>query len=394
MLLYFCLRNVRRNLSRYLLAAGGICLTVFLVAATLTGVTALRRVGAQPAREFIGGDVMVFAGTLVSEVQSEGLFLEFDGLRAFPAEALSAALSEAGLSATRTVFVPMYVYMGYGGEEASLIARDVATPGPTPPTLEGRFLGPEDAGRPSLVIEEGSSGWGPTGKVTARVARYSVASASGSAAWDLAGGQDVTFEVVGTYGRPALNGWGAFAPLDYVAGVTDCRDALWVGVEVADYSRLAAVADRIRQLAPGYTVLTAPDLLGLLDAESANLQKAALPIILLVLGVGCLSVLNTALLLARLRRQETALMKVMGFGPWSIGVAFVLDSLTANLLGAAVGYLAGSFVGSSFGAFGLGLSMVSLSYVVGLAGVVTLAAALLPAVWVTRYSALEVMRNA
>lgn len=397
LLILVCLRNVRHNLPRYLLASGGIGLAVLLASAALTGITVIRRVGVQPMREFIGGDIMVARGQLDLQVRSGGAYSDLSEFNPFDCGELTDRLAQLGYETTGTLFVPAYVYgPAGGGRLAALLGRSLGGAGPQLPIDDGRFLAPEDAGLPRLAGPALDYMRNAGQVVRIRVPRYRAAGAGPTAPQvvpDLPAGADYDFTVVGVSHR-AIRNEAPVVPLDFLQAATGCGLVHWVGIAVEDYARLEQEAERVRAAAPGFTVLTSEDVLSLIDTESARLQAASLPMMLMVLGVGCIAVLNTAWLLTRLRRREVALMKVMGFSTAQTAAVFVIEALAATILGGVAGYVLGGLVGSGMGRFGLGLSVMSLSYVLGLVAAVTLVATVPPALWAARRSAMEVMRNA
>lgn len=414
MLLHLCLRNLRYNLPRHLLASAGIFLAVVLASSAMSGVAAARRAGVEALRASCGGDIMIASGDLDILVTQQGITSSLTGLRSFDASNLVGRLNEEDFVTVETLVVPVFE-PNRPNVRAILIGRSAGDPGPAPPMCYGRFLGPEDAALPHMVApyahqasEVGvkvrirvpsflgsdsaagsESATGP-GRVTVGVPSGSQASL-GEGVWDFSASRDVEFEVVGLYEQPAIDV--PFVPLDYLQGVTGCPHVLWVGVIVLDENRLAAVAGRVRQLAPDLTVLTTEDVLEMLDVEAAELRRSGLTIMLLVLGVGSLAVLSTTLLLARMRRREVALMKVLGLSGAEVAFTFMFETLLATGLGAVAGYFVGSLIGSGAVRQGFGIAWVSLAYVVGLAMVVTLLGTTFPALWMARYSAMEAMRN-
>jgi hypothetical protein len=412
MLLHLCLRNLRHNLSRYLLASAGIFLAVVLTSSAMSGVAAARRAGVEALRASCGGDIMIASGDLDILVTQRGITSSLTGLRSFDASSLIGRLNEEDFVTVETLVVPVFE-PDRPNVRATLIGRSAGDPGPAPPMIYGRFLGPEDAALPHMVApyahqaskvgvkvrirvpsflgsDSGSESATGLGRVTVGVPSGSQASL-GEGVWDFSASRDVEFEVVGVYEQPAIDV--PFVPLDYLQSVTGCHQVLWVGVLVPDENRLAAVAERVRQLAPDLTVLTTEDVLEMLDVEAAEIRRSGLTIMLLVLGVGSLAVLSTTLLLARMRRREVALMKVLGFSGAEVAFTFMFETLLATGLGAVAGYFVGSLIGSGAARQGFGITWVSLAYVVGLAMVVTLLGTIFPAFWMARYSAMEAMRN-
>jgi len=358
-------------------------------------------------REVIGGDIMVARGQLDLQVRSGGAYSDLSEFSPFAPGELTDRLAQLGYETTGTLFVPAYVYdPAGGGRLAALLGQSLGGAGPHLPIDDGRFLAPEDAGLPRLAGPALDYMRNAGQVVRIRVPRYRAAGAgpagpesagAGSTELqvvpDLLAGADYDFTVVGVSHRPIRNE-APVVPLDFLQAATGCGLVHWVGIAVEDYARLEQEAERVRAAAPGFTVLTSEDVLALIDTESARLQAASLPMMLMVLAVGCIAVLNTAWLLTRLRRREVALMKVMGFSTAQTAAVFVIEALAATILGGVAGYVLGGLVGSGMGRFGLGLSVMSLSYVLGLVAAVTLVATVPPALWAARRSAMEVMRNA
>jgi hypothetical protein len=384
MILFVCFRNLRRNISQYMLAAGGVCLAVFLISATLTAVTALRRVGLAPLRQFVGGDLMVMSGTIGVELTSQGAFANTDSLRLFDPTGLKASLKD--LQVTENLMVPVYAYAS--GRVVTVLGRSISGfESVAPPLLRGRYLGRYDEGLPRLVAPVADAVFrGATGPLKARIPAVT----GDILKVDFGAGQDCTLEVVGLSNEPR-GGSMAYAPLSFLQKMSGCARVMWLGVSGdrgADTDRLAG---RVRERAQGLTVLTVEDFLALIDVEGAELQKASATLMILVLGVGCLAVVNTMLLLMRLRRREVGLLKVLGFSPAAIGVGFMIEGVSATTIGALVGYVAGCLAGSVFG--GLGFSLGTLGYIVGLVAVVTILSVAGPSFLASRHSAMEVMRN-
>jgi hypothetical protein len=388
MILFVSYRNLRRNLSQYLLAAGGVCLAVFLVSATLTAVTALNRVAVTPVREFIGGDVMVISGTLGLEVSSAGAFADTDELRLFDPTELKTSL--AGLQVTENLLLPVYVHSGAadGGRVVTLLGRSITGfPAVAPPLWKGRYLEPQDEGLPRLVAPVADPMYrAATGPIPARVPTV----AGDVAGPDFSSGQDFSLDIVGLTKAPR-GGSAAYAPITFLQEASRCDKVLWLGVSGQAGAGLDQLVTRVKEAAPGFTVVSVEDFLALIDVEGAELQKSSATIITLVMGVGCLAVVNTLLLLMRLRRREVGLMKVLGFSPTAIGIGFMVEGVAATTFGTLVGYVAGCLAGSVMGGFGFSLG--TLAYIVGLVVVVTIVSVAGPSFVASRHSAMEVMRN-
>jgi len=375
-------------------ATAGIGLAVLLVAASLTGVTVLRRVALNPIRQVIGGDIMVMRGEFGLTLQSSGVMGDMQGVEPFDPDELRPALQAYGL--TESLLVEGYLYSPAGGRVVALLGRSGAEDDTQYPALAaGRRLGGDDDGEPRIVVPLNNQSFRalhpqPGSTLDMRLPRIE---GQGAQAPSLANGEDVELEVVGVT-SPELGANVAYVPLDFLQEATGCDQVLWLGVRVDDYSRLDGIASRIKEEAVGYQVVTAPDMLAMIDSEGTELQRNTSVLVLLTLAVGYLAVVNTLLLLVRLRRPEIALMKILGFSPREIALTLLLEVVLATTLGAVAGYLAGGLLGSAFGRFGLGFSWVSLRYILGaLAGVIALSG-FLPFLWTRRYSALEVMRNA
>ncbi len=388
MLLVFGLRSLRRNVSQYLLAAGSVCVAAFLVMSALAGIAILRRVGLDPMREFIGGDIMIAYGDIGSSVGSSGMHMDLSQAKLFDPQEIAAQLAQERLAYSYSLMVPAYLFGSQPGQ-ALLIGRSLEDGVPHAPIDDGRFLVEGDATSPVMVGRASLRYGGVGSDVHLRVGTYN----QEAGIFDLAQGKDLTLMVLGL-SRRAVGTDALTVPLGLLQSTTGCSMVSWVGVNVVDYTLLGSTAERLRALWPESTVITSEELLQSMDTEGSKLQEAAFPIMILVLCVGCISLLNTCLLMARLRRREAALLKVLGLGPAQVATTFLVEATATTLLGAGVGYLLGAFVGSGMGRFGLGASWFSFLYVLGAALATVMIAAVPPALWLARRSALEVVRNA
>jgi len=394
LLLWVCIKNLRRDLGRHLVASAGVGLAVLLVAASLTGVTVLRRAALVPIRQFVGGDIMVMRGGFGLSLQSSGVMGEMQGIEPFDPEGLRPSLQAYGI--TENLLVEGFLYSNTGGSVVALLGRSGPETGSEHPTLAaGRFLDKDDAGKARVVVPLNEEAFRilnprPGSTLYVRVPRVDDPEKQVPS---LANGSDIEFEVVGTT-SPELGSNVAYVPLSFLQEATTCRRVLWLGVSVDDYSRLDDIASEIETQAEGYQVITAPDILAMIDTEGTELQRSSSVLVILTLIVGYLAVVNTLLLLVRLRRPQIALMKILGFSSTEIALTLLIEIALATTMGAFLGYLAGGLVGSAFGRFGLGFSWVSLGYVLSaLTGVIALSG-FLPFLWTRRASAMEVMRNA
>lgn len=379
-------RNIRSNAARYLLAVGGIGLAVLLVTVTMTGVSVIKSVGAKPLTQVVGGDIMVLSGSLDLKAKPGGLFSDLSNVKMFDPQELMGKLSD--LEVTRSLIIPAYAYPNgrNQGTVIALLGREPIESRLFPRIYTGRILGEADVGLPRIFVPLGGYYMGLS---TLRVRLPT--SGDGPSSMDLAHGDDYELEVVGTTDEPFAST--PFVPLSFLQRAVGTDEVLWLGVRVDDPTAVDRVAARIRQAAPGFSALTIEQILETVDVESANLQKAAATIIVLALVIGCLAVVNTLLMVIRLRRREVALMKAIGIGPRAIVTIFVAEALSAGFVGTMVGYLLGSLVGSALGRLGVVFSLNTLIYVVTVAMAVTLLSIVLPALWATRHSVLEVMRN-
>jgi hypothetical protein len=311
--------------------------------------------------------------------------LSGDSLKPFAADDAIARLS--GFRVTKTAFVPVYIN---GLEKSIVLCGRSVTPdlGPTPPIPMGRTLNPSDEGRPNLVVSQGSPDLGEVGAVlSVRIPLFDAKSRG----YDLARGTDQSITVVGSadLGR----GFGSpYVPFSYLAEATGSSDVVWLGIEVADYTRLDETADRIRSLLPGYQVMTAEQVYETIDRSAAELRQSTAMITAMVIGLGCMAAVNTFLLHTQMRRKEIALMKVLGLRPSEITLAFMLEGLLVNALGACAGYLLGGLWPILLGVIP-SYSVTSLGWLLALVAGTTFVSLAFPAVWATRYSAMEVMRN-
>lgn len=387
MLLWLCIRSVKRNFGTYALAAAGIGLAVLLVSSTLAGISASRRASLEPIRQLIGGDLAVTAADLeVVPLDGSGnLGLSDESLQPFqPAEAL-ARLSR--FRVTQTAFVPVY---DNGLKRVITLCGRSVTPdlGPAPVIPMGRTLGPDDEGQPNLVRSQGSADIGNVGAVlSVRIPAYDAKSHS----FDLALGTDQSLRIVGS-AEPGRGLSTPYVPFSYLAEVTGSSDVVWLGVEVKDYTQLGRTAVAIRALLPGYRVLTAEQVWETIDRSAAEVRQSTAAITAMVIGLGCVTVINTFLLLTQMRRREIALMKVLGLRPSEIVAAFILEGFIVNALGACVGYIVGGLWPVLMGVMP-SYSLTTLGWLMALVAGTTLASLVFPALWATRYSAMEVMRN-
>ncbi len=392
MLLWVCLKNLRRDVGRHLVASAGICLAVLLVATSLTGVTVLRRAALKPIREFIGGDIMVLRGVFGVSLQASSVMGDMQSMEPFDPDDLRPSLEAYGL--TENLLVQAYLYSPSG--VVALLGRSGGDADTMYPTLTaGRYLNPDDDGEPRIIVPLNEASFRDLGLEPGSILKVRLprVGGPGAEAPSLANGSDVQLEVVGLT-SPELGANVAYVPLGFLQKATRCDQVLWLGVDVEDYSQLDDIALRIVDEAKGYQVITAPDILAMIDSEGTELQKSSSVLVLLTLAVGYLAVVNTLLLLVRLRRPQIALMKILGFSSTEIALALLLEVASATMLGALVGYIAGGFIGSAFGRFGLGFSWVSAGYILGAVAGVIGVSGFLPFLWTRRYSALEVMRNA
>jgi hypothetical protein len=382
------MRNFRHSIAQYFLAASGVALAVFLVASTMAGITFYRRAGVQPMREFIGGDVMVLPVSVDVNIETSGLQFDLSKLKPMDPEGIVGDLQRDGRAFSCSLAVPAYLYTG-SPRRVVILGRSSGSQVPHMEIDDGRYLRPEDD-TSALLVTRVSSSFQQTGDVaTFRVGLYD----SASGIFDLARGSDVDFEIVGlshqSVGTDAL-----IAPLSFLQSATGCPLVSWVGVDVQDYTQLASVSALIQREHPELAILTAEQVLAAVDAEGARVQEAALPLMLLVLGVGCVAMFNTCSLMARLRRREAALMKVLGLSSTAVTAVMVAEGSITAAIGTMVGYGLGTAVGAGIGRVGFGISWVSFEYVLASLFVVVLAAVLPPAIWLAHHPAWEVMRNA
>lgn len=387
MLIWLCLRNLKHNLDKYLLAVLGIGLSVLLVSATLAGISAAKRAGLQPIRHMIGGDLAIVSGDLqlVPMAAGNGLSLSDSSLKLFHPTGLLKKL--AGYKVTQTAFVP--VYCKRSKQVITLCARSVVPdPGPIPTITVGKPLGPSDNGQPHILRTPGSVDLGPVGSYfSVRIPRFDPKAHT----YDLASGADYDLKVVGS----ADTGWGLgtpIVPMDFISRVTGSEDVVWLGVEVNDYSKLDEMARQIQSLLPEYTVLTSEQVYERIDRSGAEIRKATASITALVIALGCVAVINTFLLLTQMRRREIAMLKVLGFRPSEIAAAFVIEGLAVNCIGASIGYFAGGLWPVLMGV-APSYSLATYGWLMALVVAVTVLSLIFPAIWSLRYSALEVMRN-
>lgn len=387
MLLWLCLRNVKHNLDKYLLAVLGIGLSVLLVSATLAGIAAAKRAGLQPIRHMIGGDLAILPGDLQLSPMAagNGLSLSDSSLSPFHPAELLAKLT--GYKVTQTAFVP--VYSKRSKQVIILCARSVVPdPGPIPTTTIGKPLGPSDDGKPHILRTPGCIDLGPVGSYfSVRIPKFDPKTKT----YDLASGVDYNLQVVGS----AETGWGLgtpLVPLSFISQATGSEDVVWLGVEVNDYSKLDEVARQIQSLVPSYTVLTSEQVYERIDRSGAEIRQATASITTLVIALGCVAVINTFLLLTQMRRREIALLKVLGLRPSEIAAVFLIEGLAINCAGASIGYFAGGLWPVLMGV-APSYSLVAYSWLIALVVVITILSLVFPATWAARYSAMEVMRN-
>ncbi len=385
LLLHLALRNFQHNLARWLLACLGISLAVFLISVSLAGISVLRREGLRPVREWLGGDIVVLQGTWKVYVTDQAVRTNLDALRPFDAAVPAATLDSAGLRIARSILVPAYFY---GGErKIVLLGRSPAEQAPHMPIDEGRYFIPDDTNEAVLVVRSAHR-IGTVGSVQRlRLARYDQ-----NMSWDLTAGSDHEFTVIGVSNRQ-IGMSAPVAPLEFLQAAAGTNAVTWLSVDVLDYSRLNAIRNQVSALLPAYEVVTAEEILALVDVDAARLQQSAVPLTAMIFLVGSISVLSTIMLLTQLRRREMALMKVLGMSSSQIALCLVLESASALTGGAFLGYLLGSYVGAGLGRFGLGLSLLSSSYVLALVAIIALVTTFPPAIGAARHTTLEVLRN-
>lgn len=340
-------------------------------------------------REFIGGDVMLVPASMQSDVEGSSLSFDFSRVKPMDPRRIIDDLRRQGRTFSSSLAVPAYLYTG-SPRPAVLVGRSTGgSELPHMTTDEGRYLDPEDDASARMVARVSTAFQKPGDTARFRVARYD----SSSATFDLARGLDLDFEIVGLSHR-AVGTDAIIVPLPFLQSATGCPLVTWIGVDVPDYTQLASVSASIKASHPELLVLTAEQMLAALDTEGSKLQQAALPLMSLVLLVGCVAMFNTCSLMARLRRREAALMKVLGLSSTVITATLIAEGSMTTVIGVALGYVAGAFVGAGAGGVVLAVSWLSFQYVIVVLFVVVLAAVLPPAIWLARHPAWEVIRNA
>ncbi len=388
--LWLSLRSARSNLPKFLFASFGVCLAILAVSSTVAGMAALRSQGTGAIPQFIGGDIMVLASNLeMKALPGAGWTLNPAALRSFDPAVVRDRVGPATL--TESLLVPAYVHtQEQRGFSTYLLGRSVTGGvGPPLPMVDGRFLQPRDSSMPNVVLYSGNQ----TQALMSQSLQVRVAALDGpDGRADLAGGKDVRLQVVGLYWAKAVGTNSPVMPLDYLQQVVGTHSVQWMGVKVDNYAQIERAATDLRRKLPGFTVLTSEEVLAAMDAESAKIQQAALPITFMALAVACIAVLNTFLLMVRTRKKEIALFKVLGLSAAQIGTMLLVEAVGATVLAGVAGFLVGSLMPALRG-LGFALPVSPMLPMLVLLVLVSGATTVVPAYWATRQSAMEVMRN-
>lgn len=396
------LRSVRHNPKRLILTAVAVALGVSLVAATFTFTTSLSNgftklfteiyattdvvVEADPnAGDDTGGDDPfaitddVFSAQDVDNVAAvEGVEIAAGGLQVMgsviPADGPSGSLGGP----------PTQIFNWYGDPRVDLSTL-----------VDGRGVEADDEivldldAAPALGYELGDT--------------VTLATEAGTTEFTLVG--TVRFGV-----ENALQG----ATLAYISTaaaheLTDSEGFAQVTVVVAEGANKDDVAAAINEVLPeGTRAITgeakAEEQIEQIDAVLNYINVFAIAFALISLFVGAYIIVNTFRIIVTQRTREFGLLRAVGASGKQIRTTILLEAIIvgiiASTIGIALGYLfalgatalLGALIGDVFGALTLPLQAVLWSY--GLGILVTVGAALLPAVHASRISPMEALREA
>jgi putative ABC transport system permease protein len=401
-MLRLALKSVRHNPKRLILTALAVALGVALVAATLTFTSALSR-GFTDLFGDIYGSVDVIAEPAPAETDESD----------FGAGGTDALFTSADIEAIRLIDGVQYAEGTVGYETGQVLNADGDAPlGQGAPTLVYRWSGIGDIDG-STVID----GVAPTadGEVVVDVDTYDKL--------DLAPGDTVKIateegvkelEVTGSIRFGESNELQTANLMfaneatirDLAGGFEGYTDVQIVAVEGA--SPDAIVADLGPLLPEGTRAITSQDKI----AEQVDTLNEALNIVdvfalifgLVALFVGAYIIVNTFRIIVTQRTREFGLLRAIGAQGSQIRNSILVESVVVALVGATVGILIGwglalgggalveYFSGNILAPLILPVKAILWSYSLGL--IVTVVAALLPAIHASRISPMEALREA
>lgn len=164
-------------------------------------------------------------------------------------------------------------------------------------------------------------------------------------------------------------------------------------VTLNDPQESASITSQVSGLDGVGSVTSLRELLGPLFTFLDNMKFAALAVSLLLIVAAILQVSNTIRMTAFARRREIGIMRLVGASSWHIKLPFVLESLLAALLSAALAALGlGAFVyfvvyrylRTSLGELTTWVRWNEAIFVMGITTVLALALALIPTLVMTR----------
>jgi len=393
-------KSVRQKPGRLILTAVAVALGVSLVAATFTFTGSLRGGFTKLFTDIYAGQDVVVEQDPNATVGNDAPFQEGDAL--FTASDVAAVQAVDGVELAVGSVQVQATIMPKSGEIA---------PGFSGPTQLFNWSGDPRVDRATLVDGAGPASDSEIVMDVDSVTRLGYAMGDGV---KVAASDGVhTFTLVGTvrFGDDnSLQG----ATLAYItddaahalAGNDGFQGMSVVTVEGADNEAVAAAITKV--LPQGTHAVTgqqkANDLMAQFDTLFNYINIFAVVFALIALFVGAYIIVNTFRIIVTQRTREFGLLRAIGATGKQVRTSILLEALIVGLVattaGIGVGYLfalgATSFVkllgADIFGTVGLPLPGVLWSYVLGM--LVTMGAALAPAIHASRISPMEALREA
>lgn len=397
------LKSVRHSPKRLILTAVAVALGVSLVAAT----------------HIFTNSLSSGFNSLFSEIyKTVDVVVEVDPDSDITVDPGAYPLSDADLEAVRSVDGVMLAEGGVGGDHdgGTLLPADGVipdTPGGGvggPPSLFFNWVGNSDFDRATVVDGRGPESAGEIVLDVDTVAdgyeigqTVSVATLTGVNKYTLVG--SVTFgEDNATQG--ATLGWLTADDARALAGVDSGYNAIGASIdEGADKQAVAAAVNDV--LADGTRALTgdqkAAEEATALDDILQYVDIFTIAFALISLFVGAYIIVNTFRIIVTQRTREFGLLRAVGVTGKQIRSMILLEAIVVGLIASTLGILLGYLlalgitsllsvvIGDIFGT--LTLPVDSLLWGYGLGMLVTVAAAILPAIHASRISPMEALRE-
>lgn len=258
--------------------------------------------------------------------------------------------------------------------------------------VEGRTLGPSDAGTNNVIVRSGLLG-----------PPYSLKPGDQVTLKETGTGVTRTVRVVGFYSRPrGVRNFGSFFSEPVVADRSLAMslggaDAQTVVAFSVDANHLSADAATLQRAVPGALVVDIGDLAAVVEQILNELLNVLAVITALVLGAGVAVVANGVALAMMERRREIALFKAIGFGPGNVLRFVLVENALIGTLAGAVSVLAAAIGLALLSHFALqqaiGFDPVVAVIVLLIAAALAVVTAYLTARTPVRVRPLEALRN-